>query len=780
MRALKVLEFPLILERISSLCETTLGCDLALSLAPSFEEASVWELNAETAEAIELLGSDPPPSLGKVADLRSALDRGAKGGVLGGEELFAIGEMLWALRACKAHLRGKSGSCPRLWSYAEFFPEARALEERLQASLEPNGDVRESASVLLGQLRRRKHQAGSKIIERIQSYVSGKTREYLSDPLYTVRDGRYVLPVKSEHRAKIRGIVHDSSSTGHTVYIEPEDVLKLGNELRQIEGEEKEEVARILAELSAEVGGVAPEAMPAIESAGRLDLIFAKGRFGYATNGSIPSRARKPSCLRLEGARHPLIDPKAVVAIDVEIGYDFDGLLITGPNTGGKTVAIKCVGLFVAMAQAGIPISSKRSELGVFSQLWADIGDEQSIAQSLSTFSGHIKNIAEALNGVRDGALVLFDELGAGTDPAEGAALARAIMRSFRLKGAKLLASSHYGELKAFAYSEPGFMNAAMEFDTKTLQPTYRLVIGLPGASQAMRIAERYGMPREVIDAAKAAMGEQQQNVAEMLEKLDQAQRAARKAQGEADRLTAELKQKEALTEQKLAEVSEIRRTASERARGEMEEALRQIRVEAAELFDRIKAAGGDSKEVQGLRTELKALEESARSGLPQEGRALPSEQSDIPVEKGASVRVEGYSQIGVVLDDPKDGKVQVQMGMLKLTIPVSKLAATKPPSERRTPTKKGPNLNLERAQTAQSEISLRGMRAEDAMQDLERFVDDAVLGGIHRLRIVHGKGEGILRNLVHAYLKKRKEVDSFKLAEAGEGGDGVTVAYMK
>lgn len=780
MRALKVLEFPAIQKRLASHCETELGRALAEALTPAFDDESAWELNAETMEALDLLGSDPPPSLGKVLDLRSTLNRAQKGAVLGGEELFAVGELLWALRACKTHLQARSGSSPRLWHLSEHFPEARPVEQRLQDSLEPNGDLKDSASPLLSQLRRRRQQAGSRVIERIQSYVSGKTREYLSDPLYTVRDGRYVLPVKSEHRSKVRGIVHDSSSTGHTVYVEPEDVLKLGNELRQIEGEEREESARILAELSSLVGVLADEAIPAIESAGKLDLILAKGRYGYENRASVPQRSRRTACIKLEGARHPLIDSKTVIPIDVEIGFQFDGLVITGPNTGGKTVAIKCVGLFVAMAQSGIPILARSAELGVFSQVWADIGDEQSIAQSLSTFSGHIKNIAEALNGVKQGALVLFDELGAGTDPAEGAALARAIMRALKAKGAKVMASSHYGELKAFAYSEPGFMNAAMEFDTKSLQPTYRLLIGTPGASQAMRIAERYGMPKDVIAAAKEAMGEQQQNIAEMLEKLDQAQRIARAAQSEADRRTAELKQKEALVEQKLAEVSEIRRTANQRAREEIEEVLREIRLEAADLFEKLKSAGGDTKESQAIRTSLKAIEEAARGKLQPIETTPSTGVSSVELVKGTSVRAEGYSQVGVVLEAPKDGKVQVQMGMLKLTLPIVQVRPVEVRRAQITSSKKAKKLNLDKAQTAQSEISLRGMRAEEAMADLERFVDDAVLGGIHRLRIVHGKGEGILRRLVHEYLKKRKEVESFKLAEAIEGGEGVTVALMR
>ncbi len=780
MHALKVLEFDSILVRLAKHCETELGAELSTKLQPLFEDTEVWDLQAQTSEAYILLGKDSPPSLGRVLDLRSALIRAEKGGVLGVGELYCIGELLASLRLAKVFFQSRPENCPILFQLVQYFPDEQKLEFDLLDSLESDGEVKDSASATLAALRKRKFQASARILEKIQSYVSGKSREYLSDPLFTVRDGRYVLPVKSEHRAKIRGLIHDTSGTGQTVFIEPDDVLKAGNDLREIEGLEREEIQRILAEFSARVGQIASTACPAIVKAADLDLILAKARLGFEME-ALPPRKSKSASLQLDGARHPLLDKSIVVPVTIEVGFDFEGLLITGPNTGGKTVAIKCAGLCVLMAQSGLMIPARDCEFGTFSQIWADIGDEQSIAQSLSTFSGHIKNIAEAIKSVQPGALALFDELGAGTDPAEGAALAKAILRAMHARGARIIASTHYGELKAFAYSEPGFLNAAMEFDAKSLRPTYRLMLGAPGASQAMKIAERYGIPSAVIEDAKLALGDQQQDIAQMIEQLELAQKLARNAQSEADRKSAELRQADQRAAQKLAEADEIRRTVNQRAKDEIESTLRELRLQAAEIFESLKHGAVDQKKIDEARKQLKAVqslgeEEAVRYEVP---KLKPAKS--LKFSKGVTVRVDGYSQHGVLLEEPKDHKVMVQIGALKLTVPTSKLTAYETPNTPNySPKKSKANILLQRAASAPTEISLRAMRAEDAIADLEKFVDDAVLGSLHRIRIVHGKGEGVLRRIVHDYLKRRKEIESYQMAESGEGGDGVTVAFLK
>lgn len=777
MHALDVLEYPAILQRLASHCETPLGASLAEGLKPSWQEAEVWVRLEETEEAYQLHADRSVPSLGHVRDLRMAWTRAEKGGVLGGHELFQIGECLAALRNAHAFLKTRQEDAPKLWALVQHFPDESKLESILMSSLESDGEVKDAASPTLATLRKRKAGAAARIQERIQSYVSGKTREYLSDPLYTVRDGRFVIPVKSEHRGKIKGILHDTSGSGQTVYIEPEDVLALGNQLREIEGLEREEIQRILAELSSRVGAVGPQGVPAIEDAAALDLAYAKGRLAYDMEAAMPEKGA-PGSIKIDQGRHPMLDQTNVVPVSIEVGTGFEGLLITGPNTGGKTVAIKCVGLFVLMAQTGLFVPARECRLGPFTQVWADIGDEQSIAQSLSTFSGHIRNIAEALGKLKSGALALFDEIGAGTDPAEGAALARAILRAFRDKGARIVASTHYGELKAFAYSEPGFQNAAMEFDVKSLRPTYRLLMGAPGASHALRIAERYGIPQPVIEAAKGELGTQHQDLAAMLENLEQAQRQARAAQGRADQLAAELKRKEEAAAKKLEEADEIRRKASQRATEQIEDTLREIRLQAAEIIDELKKAGGSAQAIEAARAQLKAVQEIGDEEIKKRKVSDPRPKPNVSaaaIAKGMSVRVEGYSQVGVVLTDPKNGQVQVQLGPLKLNVAVAKLRAEAPTAPTRPRVKQ--SFTLEKAATAKTEISLRGMKAEDAVDELQRFIDDAILGGIHQARIVHGKGEGILRKIVHDMLKRQRGVTGFRLGEPAEGGDGVTIA---
>lgn len=776
--AWRVLEFDAVREMLARHCQTTPGADFARALEPSFEAESVWELVEETQQAESFLDQASAPSLAPVTDLRQAFLRAEKGGVLGASELCECAWCLQALRQMRVALTPFRSELNRLWNLAEFFPEQPKVEARILDSVDGDGTVRDSASPTLAAIRRRRMSAASKIVERIQSYVSGRTREYLSDPLYTTRDGRYVIPVRVEHKGKIRGIVHDSSSSGQTVYIEPEDVLQQGNALRQAEAEEREEIQKVLAELSSLLGTVAKEAQPAIENAATLDLILARARLGGAMNGVLPERLKRDRRgIEVDYGRHPLLDPAIAVPLSLSVGVEGDGLLITGPNTGGKTVAIKTVGLFVLMAQCGMMLPAQRVKLVPFSQVWADIGDEQSLQQSLSTFSGHIKNIAEALNNCREGALALFDEIGAGTDPAEGAALAKSILLAFQERGAAILASTHYGELKAFAYNTEGFMNAAMEFDAKTLRPTYRLIMGAPGASHALKVASRHGIPERLIERAVDELGEAAGDVARMLEQLELAQKQARTAQSEADRRAAELKRAEEVANRKLAEADEVRRNAFATANAKIEETLREIRLEADRIFEELKGAV-DARKLQDIRADLKALQTIGHEVAEEFKPEVREEPGKAPLKKGASVRVEGYSQVGVALEDPRGGKVHVQLGPLKLTVGENSVKVVEPP---KTETRKSSTqIRYDRTASARSEIHLRAMRAEDAQRDLERFMDDAVLAGLPSVRIVHGKGEGILRQLTRDYLKRHPHVSRFEDADPAAGGAGVTVAVLK
>jgi DNA mismatch repair protein MutS2 len=777
MHAFDVLEFDKIKDRLQDHCETVLGSALAADLIPAFQNTSVWELLALTAEAYDALAKHQTPSLASVRDLRAPLKVASKGGVLGAQELYQIGDALMAMRNFKTFLVARRLEMPKLSPFADSLPEARRVEEALFDSLESDGAVKDGASPTLSTLRQKKKNTLARIQERIQSYTTGKTRDLLSDPIYTVRDGRFVIPLKAENRGKIRGIVHDTSASGQTIYLEPEDVLQMGNSLREAQAAERTEEVRILTQLSAKVGTVATEATGGIEAVSHLDLAFSKARLAFQMKGTMP-QPKGEHWIQVQGGKHPLLNPETTVPLDLAVGLG-SSVLITGPNTGGKTVAIKTVGLFVLMAQAGLMPPALDIRLGPFTQVWADIGDEQSLEQSLSTFSGHIKNIAEALRSFKRGALILLDEVGAGTDPAEGASLAQSILQELSDRGGAILASTHYGELKAFAYSTEGFQNAAMEFDQKNFRPTYRLLMGAPGASHALRIAEKYGIPKAIVERAREGLGAQALDVATMMEQLELSQRQARIAQSEADRRSEELRKAEQRAARKLAEAEEIRRTAHSKANEVIEAALREIRLEASRVFEELKKSPVDQKALQLGRDQLKQLQEVGKDFadefLPRTKRQAV-QLGAFP--KGASVRVEGYSQIGTVVEEPKGGKALVQMGPIKMTVALTSLTAAQSNSagsiRPRSPS------TIQKAMNAATEIHLREMRAEEALRDLEKFVDDAMLAGLPSIRIVHGKGEGILRKITQEYLRKHPGVLSYRDGEPAEGGHGATIATFR
>lgn len=779
MHAERVLEFEAIREQLAAECETAAGRALASDLQVSFDPDEVWRRLALTGEAFRLLENTSGLSLNGVADVVKPVTLAGKGAVLGGDVLARISDSLIAMRSARSALATRKEEMPGLWRWAERLPELRDLESRLTSSLDGDGEVKDEASPALASIRGRIGAIGQRIVERIQSYTQGNRRDLLSEPIYTVRDGRYVIPLKAENRGKIKGVVHGASGSGQTVYLEPDDVLNLGNQLREAESAEREEIQRILKDLSGRVGKHADAIVAGLEASAQLDLVLAKARLGQRQQACLPV-AWGQHRLLIEKGRHPLLNPETAVPLSLELGSEVDGLMITGPNTGGKTVAIKTVGLFVLMAQSGLMVPADAMRLGPFTSVWADIGDEQSLQQSLSTFSGHVKNIAAALRGLRAGALVLLDEIGAGTDPAEGSALAKALLRAFRDAGAKILCSTHYGELKVFAYNEPGFTNAAMEFDTKSLRPTYRLILGAPGASHALRIAERYGVPKEIVEAARTDLGVDRQDVARMLEKLELAQKQAQRAQSEADRMAARLREVEREAQRKLSEAEEIRKTARARAAEELEQEIRRIRSQTAELMEELKGAA-KGKEVEQVRTRLRDLEKST-AGKADRLKETSTPPSPTPVEiaKGMTVRIRGHSQSGTVLTDPRGESVQVQVGALKMRVAVRDLeAAPSAPPERKM-TISRPGAFLQKTQNQTQELHLRMLRAEDAADLLDRFLDDAVLAGLPWVRIVHGKGGGVLRQVTHQALRRHPEVRTWHYADPAEGGDGVTVAVFE
>ena len=746
-----------------------MGSEIALSLQPSFAEQEIWEQLDQTAEAFDLLGTNPPPNINGVHDVRGPLKLASKGAMLGGNEIYQIGYAHSAIRTMREYLE-KAQTKKIAFVGLESDPK---IEREILFAFESDGSIKDEASPALGELRRKKRTAQARIIERIQAYTSGPNRDLLSDPIYTVRQGRYVIPLKAEYKGRIKGIIHDTSATGSTIFLEPDDVLNAANAARQIETQEREEEKRLLTLFSRKVGNIATITIGALTELGKVDITFAKARLGAEMRAQVPIRTSGHH-IEVKSGRHPLLDPNSVIPTDIELGGE-QSVLITGPNTGGKTVAIKAVGLFVAMMQSGLLPPALHCRFGHFTQLWADIGDEQSIEQSLSTFSAHLKNIASALNNLKTGALILLDEIGAGTDPAEGAALAQSILLEFQSKGGTVLASTHYGELKAFAFSTVGFINASMEFDQKTLRPTYRLILGAAGASQALRIAERYGIQPHVVERAKEGLSTQQRDIAEMLQNLENAQKQARAAQSEADRKLSELKQLEAVAERKLQDAEDIRKRANERAKDAIDSELRNIRIEAEELFEQVKKGKGT---VQDAREKIRAIDHKGKHLAKPFQPKKTVESTQVALKKGDHVSVLGFQQNGVLLEDPSGREVLVQMGIAKMKIDIRKLIPTGAKPTQATSNKH--KLGLNKTMNAKTEITLRHKRAEEAIQELERFIDDALLGNVPWVRIVHGKGEGVLRQVTQEFLRKHKDVKSVRDGDATEGGQGVTIATFK
>jgi len=772
-----VIEFDAICDRLAAEAETPMGQDACRNTTPSYQPDVVRHLLNLTGEAYDLLPTGLP-SLRGVKDVRSPLRVAEKGGVLDGQILAAVGQALTVCRTALHSLEVRKDLAPDLFRIAQNLPRLDRLESLLSQSLDGDGTVRDSASQELVSLRQRKASASKKVLERIQSYVSGRTRVLLSDPIYTERDGRFVIPLKAENRGKIRGIVHDTSASGQTIYLEPADVIQLGNQVREIEAAERAEVERILRMLSESVGEKGTEIGLGIDIVGRLDEVFARVRLGTQMNGVIPRILDGPQ-IEIRDGRHPLLDPKIAVPLSLSLGADCDGLLITGPNTGGKTISIKTVGLFVAMGQAGMMLPAKDVGLGCFTQIWADIGDEQSLQQSLSTFSGHIKNIAAALEGLRPGALVLLDEVGAGTDPAEGASLAQALLLEFQSRGAKIMASTHYGELKLFATDTAGFVNASMEFDVKSLRPTYRLLVGTPGSSHALKIAERYGIPTSVVERAESGLGTQERDLSKVIEKLENSQRQAQKAQSEADRLTHRLKSVEREAEAKIQAADEAKSKLQARAADEISELLRVIRLEAADIFETLKRRP-DQAGMDQARARLKKLQEVGQDFVNEMRPVVPPAKREAArVSKGTQVRLLGVGMTGTVLEDPKGKAVPVQVGSMKMTVNLDQMEVVAE-APRPQPGSRSGTVQVAKAQSAVREIQLIQMRAEAAQEALDKFLDDALLAGLPSVRIVHGKGEGILRDVTRRTLQNHPGVTSFRDGEAGEGGQGATIAELE
>ncbi len=787
----KVLELDKILERLAG---ETAGGDVAAAakaLRPAVHIDEVNRLLTETDDACRLMAGFGAPSFGQLANRDDGLKRAASGAALSARELLGVASLLSTIRAVRDWRSHCTGVVTILDDrFAALVPQKR-LEDAILSALPSEEEVADNASPTLYDIRRKMRAAASKVREQLDKMIhSATTQKYLQEPIVTIRDGRFVVPVKIECRGSVPGLVHDTSSSGATVFVEPMAVVETNNELRLLESREAAEIDRILAELSAEVGAVAGTVIADYAILVELNLIFAKARLAYAMKGSRPT-VTTDGHLVLKGARHPLIDPERVVPIDVELGGEFDTLVITGPNTGGKTVTLKTVGLLTLMTMCGLlPPVRDGSQISVFRKLLVDIGDEQSIEQSLSTFSAHMTNLIRILKHADGQSLVLMDEVGAGTDPIEGAALAVAILEQLRAQGSRVIATTHYAELKAYAIETMGVENGSCEFDVASLRPTYRLLIGTPGRSNAFAIAEKLGMSSALVNHAKELVSNDdrrlEQVVAELEDKRAELERQliaakadAAKAEHKADKLRENLEKLEAQRLEALEQAKAEGRRLLEKARAEAEALqaeLQEIRKQKRRTDAQLQEAGSR------LRSRLRGLDEQLDPVVSgqDDGYVLPR-----ALVVGDLVVLKDIGKEATVTALPAGDQVEVQMGVIRTRTPLSnlKLAPEKKQPQKKTPArsaKNGGGLASRMERSANTDLDLRGMNAEEALLEVDLFIDNAVMAGLERLTVIHGKGTGVLRAAVQQHLKRHPSVKGYRLGTFGEGEAGVTIVELK
>lgn len=786
--ALKVLEFSKVLEQLAGHASTDLGQELALDLTPASDLAEVERRQTLTSEARRLLDNFGGMPFGGAHNLTPHIEKALLAGSLDGRELLDIKETLGASDRLRVFIGKHSELAPGLGQIASNLIPLPEIAEAITGAIDQAGEVQDSASAKLASLRREKRTISGRMQEKLNGIIQGSaTRDALQDPVIVSRQGRWCVPVRSDHKSAVPGIVHDASASGATLFVEPQAVVELGNRLRQTEAAEQEEVERILRMLTSKVAGKAAEIRVILGALTDLDLVHAMGLLAEAHRATPP--AIKPGAfLNYRQARHPLLTGN-VVPIDVRVGSDFRGLLITGPNTGGKTVTLKTAGLLALMAQAGLQIpAAEGSQSGVFTDIFADIGDEQSIEQSLSTFSGHLRNIIQTLQRVRPGCLVLFDELGSGTDPAEGAALAAAVLRWLSDKDVCVIATSHYGELKTFAYATPGFENASVEFDKESLRPTYRLLTGVPGASHALHIADRLGMPREVLEDAAQEVSGRASSADELIRRVEESRLRAMEEEKRAEQARRDVEGLRGRYESDISKLSQAREQVRDQIQTEAERVIRQTQADLDKVLRELRTQKRHSQNTEGLANKAKRLvkqiesvvsEVAAAEPAPEPAPAIEEPVEQRPLKKGDSVRIVDLGATGTLLSDPDDGEALVQMGALEARIDLERLELVKTrPSSRRAPATTP--LQMARTASISPEIMLRGQRVEEALEKLDRYLDDACLAGLDRVRVIHGKGTGVMRKAVWEFMRKHPLVDSMSLADSDEGGEGATIARLK
>ena len=788
-KTLETLEYDKVIVRLAALTAFAPGRERALALRPTTDHAEAVRRQRETAEARRLREIRPGIGVGGARDVRDAVSRAALGGVLDPVELLDVRSTLVAVRQLKGNVTRLASQAPLLADVARRMDEVGALITQIDRAINQRGEVVDSASPMLAHLRREVRIAHDRLTARLNDLLAAAVgRGVAQEAILTLRDGRYVIPIKADFRGQFRGIVHDTSASGATVFIEPLAAVELGNTWRELQLEEQREVERILRALSDQVGRAAPQIQVNLECLVRFDLAFAKAQLGQALGArelpcegeEQPWLVRGPAELALVEARHPLLRGD-VVPISLHVGGAFSVLLITGPNTGGKTVALKTAGLLSLMALAGLPVPAEAgSRIPVYDSVHADIGDEQSIEQSLSTFSSHMRNIITILSEAGRNSLVLLDELGAGTDPTEGAALARALVEYLLARGASVIATTHHGELKLFAHSTPGVMNASVEFDPETFAPTYKLTIGLPGRSNAIAIARRLGMPEEIIARAREQIAPEQVELEGLLAQL-QRERDEATAARRAERLAAQEAQE--IRDQLARRLDEIEATREEmlaEARRELEEEITSARERLREATRRLQRP--QPQELPAAQEVVAAAEqqlERLRRRMPRRRRAEPGPRVE-DLQPGDQVWLRGLAQPGEALSGADErGEVEVQFGALRTRVKADQIARIVRPA---APRSGRVSVRVDTAGPAPSpglSLEVRGQRVEEAMPRVEEFLDSAYRAGMPFVRIVHGKGTGTLRRVVREHLAHNPIVTAFETADPHEGGEGVTVAHL-
>ena len=784
-KSMQTLELPRVLDMLADQAVTEEGKDKARRLRPETDPVEVTALLAETTAAVEKMVLGGSPAFAGVRPVAGSLQRANMGGSLNTRELLDIAKVLAAARSAKEYGEGDAEKKTPIDVLFHSLRPNRFLEDKITGSIVGDGELADSASPELASIRRHMRATESKVRDILQRIISSSQAKYLQESIITQRSGRYVVPVKSEFKNEIPGLVHDLSGSGSTFFIEPMGVVKANNELRELQAKEEKEIDRILAELSAEAASFREDINLDYELLIRLDVIFARAKLSNKMHAMAPGLSAKG--LNLRRARHPLLPPKTAVANDLSLGETFDTLVITGPNTGGKTVTLKTIGLLTLMAQCGLHIpAGDGSVIKVCKRVLADIGDEQSIAQSLSTFSSHMSNIVGILEETDDETLILLDELGGGTDPVEGAALASAIIDHARSLGAMVAATTHYAELKVYAMTTPGVENASCEFDVETLAPTYRLLVGIPGKSNAFAIARRLGISEEIIQDAAARVDAENVRFEDVLTKLDHQRQEMEKEQRQAAQLRREMEEAsakaQAYRDQLQKEKEKAEASAKAQARAILDDARRTADQVFQELGDMRKKAQKEQNwqkvndQRAGLRHKLNEAEDKL-GARPQ--AAVPPMLR--PAKKGDTVTILKTGTQASVLSVNKDGVLQLQAGILRITAKQDEVRVV----EGETQSQKAAKQYIRRTEHklrslgAKAEVDLRGMTTDEAELTLAQFLDRAMVSNLTQVTVVHGKGTGAVRKAVHAYLKRCKGVASFRLGRYGEGEDGVTIVEL-